>query len=62
MIKRSSIGIRYKKFWFVNYGNPWFLRGARDVNGTGAGVFDFNNDNGHANNTRSFRVVLACLL
>ena len=38
--------------------NPWFNRGAREAYGSGAGVFDFNNGDGHAWSADSFRVVL----
>ncbi len=44
--------------WFVNSGNPWFIRGNHFNNGTDAGVFAFSNTNGHANGDGSFRVVL----
>jgi hypothetical protein len=50
-----------KHFWFVNHGNPWFIRGTNFNHGSDAGVFAFDNTNGHANTTVSFRVVLLVL-
>ena len=44
--------------WFVDYVNPWFKRGARFLPGLGAGVFDFDRDNGYEWDGNSFRVVL----
>ena len=35
---------------------PWFVRGAQFVNGSSAGVFDFDQTNGYANINNSFRV------
>ena len=43
--------------YFVNYGNPWFVRGGHYFYGSNTGVFAFSNTNGHATN-HSFRVVL----
>ena len=45
------------KLWFVNYGNPWFIRGGRADMGSESGAFTFSNTNGHANGDVSFRVV-----
>lgn len=39
--------------------NPWVNRGGNFNNGTGAGVLNFNRNNGHANSNDAFRVVLA---
>lgn len=43
---------------FVNTNLPWFYRGGNYNNTTNAGVFNFNNTNGNANTTYSFRLVL----
>ena len=43
---------------FVLVSVPWFIRGAAHTDGLNAGVFAFNNTNGHANGNVSFRVVL----
>lgn len=43
--------------WFVWSGNPWFRRGEGYNIGSDAGVFAFNNENGHANTNNGFRVV-----
>ena len=42
--------------WFVWNGYPWFVRSARDIYGSSAGVFTFTNDNGYSNGAVSFRV------
>ena len=44
---------------FVYSSNPWFFRGGNYGNGSGAGVFNFNNYYGNASDFVSFRVVLA---
>lgn len=43
---------------FVNSSNPWFERGGNANNGSNAGLFASNNNNGNANNNIGFRVVL----
>lgn len=43
---------------FVLASEPWFIRGAAHNDGLNAGVFAFNNTNGHVNGNVSFRVVL----
>lgn len=43
--------------FFVSSYNPWFIRGNAYNNGSDAGVFAFNNANGHTNGNGSFRVV-----
>lgn len=45
------------RMWFVWHANPWFIRGTNFPHGTDAGVFAFDNTNGHANGNVSFRVV-----
>ena len=45
--------------WFVSSGAPWFIRGGTFNFGSGAGVFHFSNNLGHASGDYSFRVVLA---
>jgi hypothetical protein len=42
---------------FVNSTNPWFERGGNSNNGSNAGVFASNRNNGNANNNISFRVL-----
>ena len=49
------VGIRLNRF--VNSNDPWFGRGWHYYLGSGAGVFAFDNNNGHANVNDSFRVV-----
>ena len=44
--------------WFVDYWNPWFIRGYALYHGLGAGVFTFGHTYGHAGGGNSFRVVL----
>ncbi len=48
-------------FSFVLSSNPWFERGGNYNNGSNAGLFYANNDNGNANNNNAFRVALAPL-
>ncbi len=45
--------------WFVYSSNPWVVRGGLYSVGTGAGVFTFGYDSGHAISNHSFRLVLA---
>ena len=44
--------------YFVNSGNPWFVRGGNYGLGTSAGVFAFSSSGGHANSYFSARAVL----
>ena len=48
-----------KHFWFVNHGNPWFIRGTNFNHGSDAGVFAFSPISGAIYNGGSFRVVLS---
>ena len=50
--------IKIKNASFVLTSNPWFMRGGGYNATTGAGVFAFQNNNGNAINTYSFRLVL----
>ncbi len=43
----------------VSLSNPWVLRGGSYINGTGAGLFAFNNALGEAYSNNGFRLVLA---
>ncbi len=45
--------------FFVYSYYPWFRRGGNFADGTDAGLAAFNNSNGHAGGTHSFRVVCA---
>ena len=44
--------------YFVSARNPWFRRGGYNGNGAHAGAFHFDNANGSAGGSGSFRVVL----
>ena len=46
---------------FPNTDWPFFNRGGNYSNGTNAGVFYFNNNNGNSNGSISFRPVLVAL-
>ena len=41
--------------------NPWVDRGGNYNNGSGAGVFNFNRNNGWGNTNNSFRSVLSAV-
>ena len=43
---------------FVTSNNPFFKRGGNYNNGSNAGLFNFNNNDGGANENKSFRSVL----
>lgn len=43
-------------FWFVNQGNPWFIRGHEFYFGIGVSVFAFGSAYGNSNGNDSFRV------
>ena len=45
--------------WFVNSGYSWFNRCGHWTNGSGAGVFYFDDYGGYAYSTLTFRLVLA---
>ena len=55
----DKIGIKSINANFATPTNPWVKRGGSWNNGTGAGLFNFNRNNGHANNNNSARSVLA---
>ncbi len=44
--------------WFTNFAEPWVVRGGSNVNGTGSGIFAFDNDS-HVWIVGTFRLVLA---
>ena len=44
--------------WFVESSASWFIRGARYVHGSGAGIFDYEAQSGSFNNLISFRIIL----
>ena len=46
---------------FPNSNNPFFIRGGNYNNGSNAGLFNFNNNNGNAWDNNSFRVVVPVL-
>ena len=46
---------RIKCFWFVNYGNSWFVRGADFPLGTESGVFALESFEGNSWLPNSFR-------
>ena len=47
--------MKIKKFWFVNYGNSWFVRGADFPLGTESGVFALESFEGKSWLPNSFR-------
>ena len=64
-LKKKTLGLSYKRTLsafdsdnanFVNSDNPWFIRGGNATNTTNAGVFNFNRNNGNANDNISARV------
>ena len=64
-VSKSNASSGDRGLWYSDYAHfpttsyPWFARGGRFVNGTGAGVFLFARVYGHANSNGTFRVVLA---
>ena len=55
-IYKLGIKLYYSNFPYAS--NPFFIRGGNYNNGSNAGPFYFNNNNGWGNNNYSFRVVL----
>lgn len=53
------MGVKLNYSNFVNSSNPVFKRGGNYNNGSNAGLFNFNRNNGIANNNNGFRVVCA---
>ena len=55
-----NIGSWYNdEAWFISINFPWIRRGGGTVLGSGVGTFNFDHDYGHANDSYSFRLILA---
>ena len=63
-IHKFDYNSKRDKTYYSNFPNtdwPFFNRGGNYSNGTNAGVFYFNNNNGNSNGSISFRPVLVAL-
>ena len=54
-----DIGTKPLNANFVNASNPWMRRGGNYNNGSNAVAFNWDNNNGNANNNNGFRAVLS---